>query len=379
MSRSFLSKLMSSVDNELKSISSGDIIILGDFNTFKATIEASTGTKISIAKAKKAYSAAKAAASAIEGNFLRRDPLKTKIIKSSLMDTPYEKSSYVVSSSKHGARTVKSAITASLIENGVLEDKKGMAEFKVTASDSIISDLQSNLGTFLQEAHVSSKTSNVVNSLLLEYSEALKAGGVLKAKFILTAITEGVDSPIVRRTFNKFIATHSPELLSPDKANSLGDKVSASVESAFTRKAPKTKPRTSVSSIAGKRTKPKVTKKPTPGLKRNSGKNLSVLALLNALNRQLPKVIRKNMGTPRLNWRTGRFGTTVRALSVEPTSNDSATITYSYMGWPYRLFEPGNSGLATPMRDPRKLIDLSIREIAISMTTAKFTTRRRFS
>lgn len=139
--------------------------------------------------------------------------------------------------------------------------------------------------------------------------------------------------------------------------------------------------------VSGLTGKPRRTRKPPagvlagsdPGLKRKTGRNLSPLALINHLNRNLVKTIRGNMGSPRLNWRTGRFANNVKVLGIDSTRSDMNTIIYSYMGYPYNYFEPGRSYLATAERDPRKLISMSIREIAQTITTEKFRTKRVFS
>ena len=50
---------------------------------------------------------------------------------------------------------------------------------------------------------------------------------------------------------------------------------------------------------------------------------------------------------------------------------------YTYKRDPYEVFEVGSKGnWATPERDPRKLIDASIREIAANMALGRFFTRR---
>lgn len=119
----------------------------------------------------------------------------------------------------------------------------------------------------------------------------------------------------------------------------------------------------------------KMTKVPTnkPRPRQNSGPPINLVALINA---KLPEEIRKRMTYPRLQWRTGRFAGSVRALSAEGTRNGGVTVGYTYQRNPYELFEPGRSSLATPARDPKQLIDLSIRAIAQQYVQGRFYTRR---
>lgn len=107
-----------------------------------------------------------------------------------------------------------------------------------------------------------------------------------------------------------------------------------------------------------------------PGQRRS---RINIIALI---NRKLPDVVAKNMGLPKLVYRTGRFANSVRAVGLSE-NRDSLTVTYTYMRYPYQIFEVGSgSPLATPDRDPRRLIDASIREIAREVTAQRFYTKR---
>lgn len=98
--------------------------------------------------------------------------------------------------------------------------------------------------------------------------------------------------------------------------------------------------------------------------------SLNVVALL---NRKLPPEIRKRMTYPRLQFRTGRFAESVRAVSYA-----NGVVSYTYDKNPYQVFEPGvgRAPWATPARDPRSLINESIRAIAVDIISTKFRTRR---
>lgn len=99
-------------------------------------------------------------------------------------------------------------------------------------------------------------------------------------------------------------------------------------------------------------------------------------AMIDVFNRKLPETLKKNMGSPRLNYRTGRFSESVRVTDVVQTKKGYPSFGYTYQTNPYQTFEPGyNQG--SQERDPRKLIDASMREIAAQFALGRFFTRRR--
>lgn len=99
------------------------------------------------------------------------------------------------------------------------------------------------------------------------------------------------------------------------------------------------------------------------------------LVLLQQINKRLPEVVARNMEAPRLNYKSGRFASSVRATDVIQTPQGYLSIGYTYMKSPYQTFEPGyKQGSAD--RDPRRLIDQSMREIASQYAIGRFYTRR---
>ena len=97
--------------------------------------------------------------------------------------------------------------------------------------------------------------------------------------------------------------------------------------------------------------------------------------LLGILNSQLPRVVAANMRPPALQYQTGRFAASVRATDITTTAQGFPSIGYTYMRNPYETFEVGNQQGSVD-RDPRRLIEQSIREIAVSMAIGRFYTRR---
>jgi len=101
------------------------------------------------------------------------------------------------------------------------------------------------------------------------------------------------------------------------------------------------------------------------------------LQLLGILNKQLPDTIRKNMKEPALVNRTGTFADSVKVVDVIQTPKGYPSYGYTYKRNPYEVFEEGSSGnWANGNRDPRDLIDKSIREIAAEFAMGRFYTRR---
>ena len=115
-----------------------------------------------------------------------------------------------------------------------------------------------------------------------------------------------------------------------------------------------------------------------PGALKSSGSGDSIASLAALLNQKLPQTVAKNMGPPGLENRTGRFAGSVRVTDVSRTPQGFPSVGYSYEKNPYQVFEMGRGDprWATPDRDPRKLIDASMREIAAQLAIGRFYTRR---
>lgn len=99
------------------------------------------------------------------------------------------------------------------------------------------------------------------------------------------------------------------------------------------------------------------------------------LELLVTLNKRLPMTVMKNMEYPALENRTGRFANSVKAISIISTPKGFPSVEYTYQLDPYQTFEQGRA-MGSADRDPRKLIDRSIREIASEYAMMRFYTRR---
>tara|TARA_R100000951_G_scaffold90745_2_gene79056 strand:- start:687 stop:1979 length:1293 start_codon:yes stop_codon:yes gene_type:complete len=119
-------------------------------------------------------------------------------------------------------------------------------------------------------------------------------------------------------------------------------------------------------------------KKPRTRATAGRGAASQPLHLIGLINKELPNTVRKNMGAPGLENQTGRFAASVEVTDVVQTPKGFPSFGYTYQKNPYQVFE---EGIGTPPwadgnRDPRELIDRSIREIAAKFAIGRFYTRR---
>ena len=104
----------------------------------------------------------------------------------------------------------------------------------------------------------------------------------------------------------------------------------------------------------------------------------NLLSYINEINKRLPRKVEENMGAPALESRTGRFAQSVKAVNVTKTTQGHPSIGYTYAKNPYQVFElgEGKKPWASTDRDPRQVIDRSLREIAVELALGRFYTRR---
>lgn len=138
----------------------------------------------------------------------------------------------------------------------------------------------------------------------------------------------------------------------------------------------KQKVKTVQKNIKTKSTAP--TKKAPKRAKTNVPTSTNILSLAALINEKLPETIRKNMKPPALENRTGRFSNSVKIVEATYTAQGYPSFGYTYQKDPYQVFEPslGNSAWSSQERDPKRLIDRSIREVAAQIMAGRFFTRR---
>jgi len=110
----------------------------------------------------------------------------------------------------------------------------------------------------------------------------------------------------------------------------------------------------------------------------NSAPEVNWSSLKEIINRKLPEQVARNMGIPGLVYRTGRFANSAEIVNIESTKEGYPSIVFNYKRDPYDVFDKtkGTKPWNTPARDPRALVDKSIREIVQEMAIGRFYTRR---
>lgn len=105
----------------------------------------------------------------------------------------------------------------------------------------------------------------------------------------------------------------------------------------------------------------------TSNLQVERGSAVNLRVFIPELNQRLPEVVRSHMGVSgRLVNRTGRFAESSEIVDI----GDNMIVSYTYMRYPYGTFEGKGP------RDPRPLIEQSIRELAKGIISDKFNMRR---
>ena len=115
-----------------------------------------------------------------------------------------------------------------------------------------------------------------------------------------------------------------------------------------------------------------------PNRRVKKGAASNPLHLIGLINKELPQTVLKNMGAPGLVNRTGTFARSAEITDIVQTPQGFPSIGYTYDRKPYGVFEDGAGAApwANGQRDPRKIIDRSIREIAAQFAIGRFYTRR---
>ena len=109
-------------------------------------------------------------------------------------------------------------------------------------------------------------------------------------------------------------------------------------------------------------------------LKNEGASKYNIHNIIAAINLRLHDTLADNMTSPRLVYRTGEFARSVTA-NATTTAKGNLSIGYNYQRNPYAVFAPGGK-MYTPDRDPRLLIEGSIRQIAAELAIGRYGIRR---
>lgn len=193
---------------------------------------------------------------------------------------------------------------------------------------------------------------NLENAIRKEYQNLATQEG---SETLVEAVESVVLSSLTKSKGVKYVGKSKPK--STVKSKSKSSKQRSKVERKVSGK---------VASGAGS-TKPKTKATVSPAS--------APFAIFMMLNSQLPQTVMKNMRDPALINRSGRFAESVRITDVVTTPKGFPSVGYTYQKNPYQTFESGfRQGNVD--RDPRALIDRSIRELAAKFAIGRFYTRR---
>ena len=135
------------------------------------------------------------------------------------------------------------------------------------------------------------------------------------------------------------------------------------------------KTKSSLRNKKGKIAAPSVTDNGSQAAKQVGSNWSSIIPIINA---KLPERVVRNMGSPGLVNRTGRLAGSAKVVGIQTTKEGYPSIVYDYERDPYDVFDRslGRQPWNTPARDPRALVDKSVREIVQEMAIGRFYTRR---
>ena len=274
-------------------------------------------------------------------------------------------------------------------------------------------ELKKGFDAFLMEAKIDETTRNKylnqVEQLSVQYKNMVTKTGKLKAQYfsIITYqaqddnAADGIIEKKLITLFRKYInSEYGQRIIDMKGSSSIRQKASAHITKRLTSKLIRNKnikvkidptlkdaDRESKGKAAkeakkNRAVKAAVTKGRIPARKSQKrakkGVSSDPLRLIGVINQKLPETVRRNMNAPALQNQTGRFAESVKLTDVIRTPKGMPSFGYTYQKSPYQRFEvgTGEAPWATPERDPRKLIDRSIRELAAQFALGRFYTRR---
>ena len=205
----------------------------------------------------------------------------------------------------------------------------------------------------------SSKEKSILNALSKEVEDYL-----LKSTNLFTTKTSNSAVEIVISFLDDTAKKSGAKVSSTKKASSSKDLVQSKIKRKTT--ASSQKESFKGSKIPGER------KKATPAVRTNWS------SLIGIINAKLPQKVADNMEAPGLVYRTGNFANSTKVTSIQTTKEGYPSIVFDYQRDPYDVFDKikGQAPWNTPARDPRALVDRSVREIVRSMAIGRFFTRR---
>ena len=427
--RSFTKPLLKKLDTEArKSVSrqQGQLLILADTNELKKVVQVSTGTTpsktdlaLALSEAQKHARKLQAAFASGKGTKRRYNAVVSKLPEIRL---PYTLNvdMFIVSSFSRSISVIKDTMIDSLLKSGALKDSdrasvsknlhkghgsKGNAVSQVQIAASVASLdtatkkllLHNLTGSFVKGDLGNFAAFREIRRLVTKGHNIVTKKGKLNANYVSVIafqtssdnIEDSKEEKAVKAVFRKFIGNLTEDMLDMEGSPSLKSKTAALVTDKFKgkknvkvkAKSVKMNTRTKAEGKGAKAgRKIALSAKVAPKRRRKVKDSgiINPIQMIALLNKQLPETVRKNMQSPELVNRTGRFAESVRVTDVIKTPKGFPSVGYTYQANPYQIFEDGRGSApwANGERDPRSLIDGSIREIAAKLAIGRFYTRR---
>ena len=286
----------------------------------------------------------------------------------------------------------------------------GQADASLTKPDkeALLRDLRSAAKDAVSSADLSVEAFDDIERLTIEYSQIVTPTGRIDVQYIpfvtfqdkytnqgLDAAREKSVLGFLRNYFNdrgaEFIATLPGSSTLIQKVSAVAIKPLVEIKDGKVKVSAKIDPRKVKLQSKGKPSVANSTSK-RGSFKKKKGKagivtrgrvtkakqsTVSMAALIGLMNARINSVVANNMGEPRLENRTGRFASSVRITDVVTTPKGFPSVGYTYQRSPYQVYEStSGSRFSSVDRDPRTLIDKSIREIAAELAIGRLYTRR---
>tara|TARA_R110002096_G_scaffold26260_2_gene81307 strand:- start:918 stop:2225 length:1308 start_codon:yes stop_codon:yes gene_type:complete len=427
--RKFTKPLLKKLDAEARKAVTrqrGQLLILADTKELQQVIEAATGHRPKAAHLTKALKEAQKHAKKLQSNFKTRHKRRYNAVVAKLpeINLPYtlNKDMFIVSSFSRSITTIKNTMLKTLVAEGAISDAesktvsknlhkghgaRGNAVSQVQIASSVAGLdaatkklLLYNIEGAFRAGNIDSISHREIKRLITDGEQIVTKKGKLTANYVSVIafqsgsdnIKDSVEEKAVKAVFRNFIGELTPELLNMEGSSTLKEKALAAVTENFKGKKhlkvksksvqlrTKTKNKSSgakVSSTVALTARRSKTRKKKEKAKASAASQ--PLAMVAMINKELPETVRKNMDSPGLVNRTGRFAESVRVTDVIQTPKGFPSFGYKYQMNPYQVFEDGGNGSApwaNGNRDPRGLIDRSIREIAKDLAIGRFYTRR---
>lgn len=268
--------------------------------------------------------------------------------------------------------------------------------------------IRQNVNGLLQSGEITGAEASMIESVIVDYQTIVDSKGNIQAEYVPYITYQDkytnrkVDAPRERfikdtlfKFFNQFVDEELVNMEGSDSLKTLAtktvmdslvkaDKKSKNIRVQLEGKAVGAKKLGKGKANSKKKSvkKSRITKnKKAPVKKLTKAKKTftnNPLVMIAQLNKNLPDTVKKNMGAPGLVNRSGQFAESVKVTEMVETPQGYPSIGYTYDKNPYQVFEmgSGDSRWSTPERDPRTIIDRSIREVARDLAIGRFYTRR---